>query len=598
MSKILGHSFHIPVMGTGFTVDTPVKVAHLGISSVVSIVDDVLVEKMREMYCKKLSLPFKPITEKTKDFRAERITSYLNLLDNMVKERFENLKESIQDKGKEIEEYLSLLPDFSEVKKEFSERFSDNPYVKEAKEWLSNNLPLGSIDVNIMTKLDKGNQYEGEDLPVEFNDAHAALRGFAMSNLESSMVLSAGMNPRLYGYLEEFNDFYPDANGYIKKKIVLKVSDYRSALIQGRFLAKKGIWISEYRIESGLNCGGHAFATDGFLMGPILQEFKEKRDELRDSLNPVLFNSLKEKGKPVPSAPMEIKVTAQGGVGTAEEHEFLMKQYNLDSIGWGSPFLMVPEACDVDDKTLTLLEKADENDLSLSHASPLGVRFNNLNSNTRDADVWERLKQNKPGSPCTKRYMIANTEFTKEPICTASRQYQKLKLAHLKEQDLPQEELEKEINLLLQKTCLCKGLSTASYLVNDIDTKRDGDGVSICPGPNLAYFTKKVKLKEMIDHIYNRTNLIERKDRPHMFIKELSLYYDYLKEQVSEIKNPIPKQVKSLEGFKKNLLSGVEYYKGLSQKFSDKFNNMKTQVEKDLEKLESEIKSVLIKSES
>lgn len=195
MSKILGHSFHIPVMGTGFTVDTPVKVAHLGISSVVSIVDDVLVEKMREMYCKKLSLPFKPITEKTKDFRAERITSYLNLLDNLVKEKFENLKESIQDKGKEIEEYLDLLPDFSEVKKEFKEKFADNPYVKEAKEWLSNNLPLGSIDVNIMTKLDKGNQYEGEDLPVEFNDAHAALRGFAMSNLESSMVLSAGMNP-------------------------------------------------------------------------------------------------------------------------------------------------------------------------------------------------------------------------------------------------------------------------------------------------------------------------------------------------------------------------------------------------------------------
>jgi len=598
MSKILGHSFHIPVMGTGFTVDTPVKVAHLGISSVVSIVDDVLVEKMREMYCKKLSLPFKPITEKTKDFRAERITSYLNLLDNLVKEKFENLKESIQDKGKEIEEYLDLLPDFSEVKKEFKEKFADNPYVKEAKEWLSNNLPLGSIDVNIMTKLDKGNQYEGEDLPVEFNDAHAALRGFAMSNLESSMVLSAGMNPRLYGYLEQFDDFYPDANGYIKKKIVLKVSDYRSALIQGRFLAKKGIWISEYRIESGLNCGGHAFATDGFLMGPILQEFKEKRDELRDSLIPVLFDTLKEKGKTIPSEPLSIKVTAQGGVGTAEEHEFLMQQYNLDSIGWGSPFLMVPEACDVDDKTLSLLEKADEEDLSLSHASPLGVRFNNLNSNTRDADVWDRLKQNKPGSPCTKRYMIANTEFTKEPICTASRQYQKLKLAHLREQNLPKEELEKEINLLLQKTCLCKGLSTASYLVNDIDTKKDGDGVSICPGPNLAYFTKKVKLKEMIDHIYNRTNLIERKDRPHMFIKELNLYYDYLKEQVSEIKNPIPKQVKSLEGFKKNLLSGVDYYKGLSQKFSEKYNDMKIQVSKDLEKLEGEIRSILIKTES
>ena len=35
-------------MGTGFTIDTPLKVAHLGISSVISIIDDVLVEKMRK----------------------------------------------------------------------------------------------------------------------------------------------------------------------------------------------------------------------------------------------------------------------------------------------------------------------------------------------------------------------------------------------------------------------------------------------------------------------------------------------------------------------------------------------------------------------
>ena len=27
------HTFHIPVMGTGYTIDTPLKVAHFGISS-------------------------------------------------------------------------------------------------------------------------------------------------------------------------------------------------------------------------------------------------------------------------------------------------------------------------------------------------------------------------------------------------------------------------------------------------------------------------------------------------------------------------------------------------------------------------------------
>ena len=95
--------------------------------------------------------------------------------------------------------------------------------------------------------------------------------------LNSSVVLSAGMNTKLYSYFESFSDFFPDENGKLKKKIILKVSDFRSALIQGKFLAKKGLWVSEYRIESGLNCGGHAFATDGYLIGPILEEFKTSR---------------------------------------------------------------------------------------------------------------------------------------------------------------------------------------------------------------------------------------------------------------------------------------------------------------------------------
>ena len=42
--------------------------------------------------------------------------------------------------------------------------------------------------------------------------------------------------------------------------------------------------VSEYRIESGLNCGGHAFASKGYLLGPILEEFKEKKAELTEKL--------------------------------------------------------------------------------------------------------------------------------------------------------------------------------------------------------------------------------------------------------------------------------------------------------------------------
>ena len=189
-----------------------------------------------------------------------------------------------------------------------------------------------------MTKVDGVSYIEKEALPIEFNDAHAAIRGFANSDLNSSVVFSAGMNPALYSYLERFEDFYPDENGQINKRIILKVSDYRSALIQGVFLAKKGLWVSEYRIESGLNCGGHAFATDGNLMGPILNQFKTKREELYQSVYETLSAGLLKKGRAIPKEDLQLRVSAQGGVGTAAEHQFLLEHYQVDSVGWGSPF--------------------------------------------------------------------------------------------------------------------------------------------------------------------------------------------------------------------------------------------------------------------
>jgi len=48
------HSFHIPVMGLSYTIDSPIRVAQYGISSVVSIIDDEIVEKMKNFYSKKI----------------------------------------------------------------------------------------------------------------------------------------------------------------------------------------------------------------------------------------------------------------------------------------------------------------------------------------------------------------------------------------------------------------------------------------------------------------------------------------------------------------------------------------------------------------
>ena len=49
------HLFHIPVMGIGFTIDSPLKVAQYVIDSVVSLVDDILIEKLRKIYSDKLN---------------------------------------------------------------------------------------------------------------------------------------------------------------------------------------------------------------------------------------------------------------------------------------------------------------------------------------------------------------------------------------------------------------------------------------------------------------------------------------------------------------------------------------------------------------
>lgn len=592
------HHFHIPVMGIGFTLDSPIKVAHLGIDSVISLVDDILIEKMRKFYSEKYLIPYKEITDKIEDFRARRITSYLNLMHDLVERKFNELKNITQEKSNDLQNYFDLLSNESTLKMEFNELLKKRHSKKDIQNWLDKHLKMGSIDVNIMTKIDKENYFKGQKLPVEFNDAHAALRGFAESKLSSSVVLSAGMNPRLYSYLESFQDFYPDENGYIKKKVVLKVSDYRSALIQGKFLAKKGIWVSEYRIESGLNCGGHAFATQGFLLGPILQEFKDNRTELSESVQEILFQILNSKNKIVPRVDLELKISAQGGVGTHEEQEFLIKYFEVDSVGWGSPFLLVPEATTVDDQTIKRLEEATESDLYLSNISPLGVPFNNLKGNTKDAEKQLKIEADRPGSACPKQYVALNKELTNDPICTASRQYQRLKIKELEKENLTSIEFTKQKKRIVEKSCICVGLGTSSLLTYGIEHKTEGEGVSICPGPNMAYFSRKLSLKEMVDHIYGNSHITQNKYRPHFFIKELNLYVTYFKNMVEETLMDLnDKQAKIITTFAENLNTGISYYKRLFEEMSDYFVESRNTIQQELHKNQEKLKEIYEKFE-
>ena len=586
------HTFHIPVMGLGYTIDTPVKVARFGISSVVSIIQDILVEQMREFYCKQEGEEYIYIPMDDIDHRAKRITAYLNLLQRIVDKQMEKLKKESFDEGNDIVKYFRLLPDSSPVKQLYIEMTKMNGEAKElCQNELSERIVAGAIDVNIMTKIDNQNySKDNELLPVEYADAMAAFRGFANSDLSSSIVFSAGLNPRLYAYLESFKDFFPDAAGNIKKKIILKVSDFRSAIIQGKFLAKKGVWISEFRIESGLNCGGHAFPTEGYLLGPILEEFKNKKEELRSELLGMVNKALEEKNVTTLSPSTEFRISVQGGIGTAKEDIFLREYYNVDGTGWGSPFLMVPEATNVDEETLRQLTNAKKEDYFLSHASPLGIPFNNFKRSSSEVQRKLRVEKMRPGSPCFKQYLAFNTEFTEKPICTSSREYQNLKLKELATLNLSKEKFKEKFDEIIAKDCLCEGLSSTVLLKNHIPVHHHLEAVAICPGPNLAYFSKTFSLEEMVDHIYGRINALNARYRSHVFINELKMYIDYLKEEVTKHMDSLTdKQTKYFSSFKSNLLQGMEYYKELIPKMANEAEDFKRRMGEEIETMKNNL---------
>ena len=103
------HTYHIPVMGTAFTAETPLKVAQYGINSVIALADDVLLERLRKIYSERYNLSYSAIQNNTIDFRADRITSYLNLVQKIAIDKFNNFITSTSEHFEEINKYFDLL---------------------------------------------------------------------------------------------------------------------------------------------------------------------------------------------------------------------------------------------------------------------------------------------------------------------------------------------------------------------------------------------------------------------------------------------------------------------------------------------------------
>ena len=182
-------------MGTGHSVDTPIRVAPLGITSVISLVDDIFLEKIRKYYSEKYGLPYVKLPRNEQDGRAKRITAYLETVRQIVRIKMEDLREQpffeVNDKGK----YFDLLSEETPMKREYNKllKMKAGPERNALAKDLTRRMQPGSINVNIMVKLDCINPDNNGNLPSnEFSDAKSAFRGYAKSSLRSSIVFSAG----------------------------------------------------------------------------------------------------------------------------------------------------------------------------------------------------------------------------------------------------------------------------------------------------------------------------------------------------------------------------------------------------------------------
>lgn len=591
------HSLHIPVMGTGFTIDTALKVARYGISSAMSV-DDNLMEKMREHYCPLFGEAYVPIPKKSPDARARRITEYLDFVGRTVERQIEDIRASAFEPGTELTKYFELLDDRSPLKAAYRAMLtSSEPAERDSRgALLRERVVPGSVDINILTKLDCLHPHNGQNPPREDSDALSAIRGFAASSREAAVVFSAGVNLHLFSYVATFDDFFADEKGHIKKRIVIKVSDYRSALTQGRMFAKKGIWVSEYRIESGLNCGGHAFATEGHLMGPVLEEFKARRGEFIEQLFETYRAAALEKRGRACDAPLPVRITAQGGIGTHAENRFLIEHYELDGTGWGTPFLLVPEATSVDDDTLQRLLNAAESDVYLSQTSPMGVPIYQLRGTASERARYARIRAGRPGSPCLNGYMCFNNEFKElPPLCLASAIYQNRKIAQLKTKGLPETEYEREFEKVVEKACVCHDLGDGALAKYGLSYPGYTPVPAVCPGPNIVYFKKLSSFREMVDHIYGRGQVLaDGFKRPHVFINELKLYVQYLGDQVSKALPDLSKQqIERFSEFRDNLVTGIEYYRKLASQFAEDSEQARARFVADLERLREELEALV-----
>ena len=98
----------------------------------------------------------------------------------------------------------------------------------------------------------------------------------------------------------------------------------------------------------------------------------------------------------------------------------------------------------------------------------------------------------------------------------------------------------------------------------------------------------------MTDHIYGRINLLNDTPRPNMFIKELGMYVDYLKKDITKSLGIINEQkIKYFTEFKNNLFEGIEYYRKLFPQMTEESIEYRTKTLNDLEECNQKLQALV-----
>lgn len=579
------HKIHIPVMGICYTVDSPIRVAPFGLNSVISLVDDGLLEEYRRAYAEREGIDVGRVEHE----RVGRIRAYLDFVTDEVERRFAALQgmrlwgglppqfsngssSGINDKDR----YFLMLPPDSPLRLEYERVCAKTGMARIAAEAdLTAKMQVGEIQANIMVNLN------------HLDAALDAVQGFATSKVKGSLVLSAGINLGVFEEISKHDAFYrKTCEGRVSalpeaapsdaapsnsarsvasiepsKKIILKVSDFRSALTQGRYLAKKGLEVYEYRIESGVNCGGHAFCSGRKLLPEVLGEFVQKKQELFESTS-AMIACFAEKFKNIAAPVAPARITAQGGLCTAEEVAQVLGM-GADGVGVGTPFLLVPQATSADRDTRRRLAAATSADVRLSHASPLGVPFMNLYTSTAAEVCREKSEKalftfaqgsmftKNPlaanldvGFPCRQHYLCRELPGFDHPVCMSSREYVLRRLSEidsmLSSGECSREEAQRLRKETLERECICRFLGNAGreelrerspsmhYDLREIAAARKKaplkrEPVTICPGPGIAYFNREYTLLEMMQSLYGTGPRLAADSKPHAFEIEKSI---------------------------------------------------------------------------